>query len=302
MLPRSITAPADARVDIEAARSLAVRAAESAGALIRADLAIGTDGGAGNGVDIRAKGDAGDLVTNLDIAAERRIVKRIRGGFPDHRILTEEAGLLDAADDDWLWLVDPLDGTNNVAIGLHAYVVGIALCHHGVPVVGVVHDPIAGHTWSAVRGRGALGPTGPFTRTRRRPAGDPVIAWVQGYGVARRDETARSIRLGLESGARRVLQLWAPLLCWVMLARGDIDGFVGYRAGIVDLPAGALIAREAGITIYDFDGSPFDDGVGRPEDDQHLDFVAGPPDTVSDLLVMVKAAGDPADGGSAGGQ
>jgi myo-inositol-1(or 4)-monophosphatase len=290
MLPRNMTVPADAQVDTEAARSLAVEAAESAGALIRTGLAAGN----GDGVGIRAKGDAGDVVTDLDIAAERRIVERIRAGFPSHRILTEEAGLLEAADDRWLWLVDPLDGTNNVAIGLHAYVVGIALCHNGVPVVGVVHDPIAGQTWSAVRGRGALGPTGPFTRTRRRRAGDPVIAWVQGYGVGRHDETARSLRLGLESGARRVLQLWAPLLCWVMLARGDIDGFVGYRAGVVDLPAGQLIAREAGIAIYDLDGSPFNDGVGRPEDNRRLDFVAGPPDTVSELLVMVKAAGESA--------
>lgn len=284
MVSRSIAIPADAQIDTEAARSIAVQAAEAAGALIRAGLAA-----AHGSLHIRAKG-AADVVTDLDIAAERLIVDRIHAEFPDHRILTEEAGLLDAPDDRWLWLVDPLDGTNNVAIGLHAYAVGIALCHNGVPTIGVVHDPIAGHTWSAIRGRGARGPLGPITRVRRRPAGDPVIAWVQGYGVGRTDETARSIRLGLESGARRVLQLWAPLLCWVMLARGDIDGFVGYRAGMVDLPAGELIARETGIVIYDLDGSPFDDGVGRPEDDKQADFVAGPPDTASELLVMVKSA------------
>ncbi|MGH8880877.1 MAG: inositol monophosphatase family protein, partial [Stackebrandtia sp.] len=210
----------------------------------------------------------------------------IRNAFPSHRIIAEESGLLDADDSSWAWLVDPLDGTNNVVIGLNTYVVGIALCKDRVPVLGVVHDPVAGQTWSAVRGRGAHGPGGPMVCPPYRPAtGGPVLAWTQGHGVGRANDTARALRTTLESGVKRVLQLWAPLLSWVMLARGDIDGFVGYRPEAIDLPAGSLIAQEAGITMRALDGSPFDEHVDLPDDNRS--FVAGHPETIPALLALV---------------
>jgi len=268
-------------VDIERARAVAVAAAEAAGTLLREHTAkdLGT----------RAKGTNGDVVTDLDVAAESLIVEHIRRAFPSHRIIAEEAGLLDADDDSWTWLVDPLDGTNNVVIGLNAYVVGIALCKDKIPMLGVVHDPVAGQTWSAVRGRGTYGPAGmPVHPARRSTIGDPVLAWTQGHSVDRANGTARALRATLELRVKRVLQLWAPLLSWVMLARGDIDGFVGYRPEAIDLPAGSLIAQEAGITMRTLDGSPFDEHVDIPEDDRS--FVAGRPEAINELLALVRAA------------
>lgn len=275
-------------MNLDQARSIAVEAAVAAGALVRKGLT--------GPLRARAKDASGDLVTDLDMAAEALIVDRLRAAYPRHRIRTEEAGLLDAADRRWSWLVDPLDGTNNVAIGLHACAVGIALCRDGVPVLGVVHDPIVGHTWSAVRGQGATGPAGPLvTAPSRTGTGGRVLAWVQGYDVRRDDGIARALRHGLEDDSRRLIQLWAPLLCWTMLARGDIDGFVGYRAGFIDLPAGSLIAQEAGITICDFDGLPVDEQVDPPSS-AGLDFVASRPDTVPILLAAVRSAIEITDG------
>jgi myo-inositol-1(or 4)-monophosphatase len=155
-------------------------------------------------------------------------------------------------------------------------------------VVGVVHDVISGQTYSAIRDRGALGPGGELWRPPyRATVSGGVLAWLQGYGVTRTDGHARALRLTLERGCRRLVQLWAPLLCWVMLARGDIEGFVGYRAGFVDLPAGSLIAREAGVQIVDFAGAPLDE---RRQLDGNVDFVAGPAGALPELVVMVKAA------------
>jgi myo-inositol-1(or 4)-monophosphatase len=267
-------------VDLECARAVAVQAAEAAGSLLTA--------GAADPLGIHIKSATGDIVTDLDLAAERLIVDQIRATFPRHRIIAEESGLLDAGDNTWSWLVDPLDGTNNLAIGLSNYAVGIALCRAAVPVLGVVHDPVRHETWSAVGGKGAIGPSGTPMRTQfRRPKHAPVLAWAQGYAVGRKDHNAQALRLVLESRSRRVLQLWAPLLAWVMLARGDIDGFVGYRAEPVDLPAGSLIARETGILMRDFDGRPFNERIDRRTD---LNFVAGPPWVIADLLSMVRAA------------
>jgi myo-inositol-1(or 4)-monophosphatase len=249
---------------------------------------------------MRVKDSTGDIVTDLDLAAEKVIIDRIRAVFPSHRIIAEESGLLEAAvpgtspargaAGDRTWLVDPLDGTNNLAIALPAYVVGIAMCAGDLPVLGVVHDPVARQTWSAVRDRGAFGPCGrlPCPPSRPAPSG-PVLAWTQGHGVSREDPTARALKLVLECTARRVLQLWAPLLSWVMLARGDIDGIVGYRAEAVDLPAGALIAAEAGLAVCGLDGQPFDERIGRPAADRS--FVAGHPEAIGRLTGLVATAG-----------
>ncbi|MFE9576487.1 inositol monophosphatase family protein [Nocardia sp. NPDC006044] len=266
---------------LDRAAGTAVEAAVEAGRAIRAGL-LGA-------LTVRAKDATGDVVTDLDVLAEGIILRHIREAFPGHRILAEESGVLDSADDTWCWVIDPLDGTNNIAIGLPVCTVGIALCHNGTPVVGVVHEPIADRTWTAVRGRGAHGPDGPLWHPAHHPATSaPVLAWLQGYPVTRADPTARALRLTLESASRRLIQLWSPLLCWVMLSNGDIDGFVGYRAGLVDLPAGALLARESGMHITDFDGATLNERLELPVGE--VDFIAGSAEMLPDLTLLVKSA------------
>jgi myo-inositol-1(or 4)-monophosphatase len=266
------------QTELRHARRVAVDVAVEAGALLRA-RSTGQLGA-------RPKGSSGDVVTELDLAAEELALRRLRAEFPGHRIVAEESGVHDA-DSVWTWLVDPLDGTNNVAIGLPAYVVGLALCRDGRPVVGVVHDPVTDRTFSAVRGGGAHGPGGPLRPGYRPTTHGPVLGWTQGHGVSRADDTARALKLVLERHAYRLLQLWAPLLCWVMLAQGDIDGFVGYHAEAVDLPAGSLIAEEAGLVIRTLDGRPFEDCVAE---NAERSFVAGHEDRIPELLSLVRAA------------
>jgi len=273
--------------DLAAARAFAVAAAQDAGALLRDRPR--------EDVRARVKTDDGDIVTDLDLAAEKLITGRIQAEYPGHRIIAEEAGLLGAAagdgggPGDCTWLVDPLDGTNNLAIGLPVFVVGIAMCQGDVPVLCVVHDPVQQQTWSAVRDGGAWGPRGRLPQPPCRAAEHgPVLAWTQGHAVARDDPAAQALKLVLNSAARRVLQLWAPLVSWVMLARGDIDGIVGYRAEAVDLPAGALIAAEAGLAVCDLAGRPFDARIGRQAEDRS--FVAAHPANVGRLTALVSAA------------
>ncbi|MGI5270889.1 inositol monophosphatase family protein [Nonomuraea sp. CA-218870] len=265
-------------MDLEHARAVAVEAAEAAGAL----LLDGTRGPLG----VRPKGGTGDVVTDLDLASERLLVDRILTAFPSHAVIAEESGLLGASGGEWTWLVDPLDGTNNVSIGLPAYVVGLALCRAGRPLLGVVHDPVTARTWSAIRGCGALAPSGSRLTAPYRPSPHgPLLAWTQGYAVSRKDARAGTLRSALELSARRLLQLWAPLLQWAMLARGDIDGIVGYRAEVIDLPAGALLAQEAGIEIRALDGGPFDERIDGAADDRS--FVAAHPKALPGLLALL---------------
>lgn len=275
--------PTSAALDsyLNLAKRVAVSAAQAAGALV--------SGHAQGNLGLRGKGGSGDVVTDLDISAERLIISRIRAAFPDHRIISEEAGVLGAGDGAWTWLVDPLDGTNNLAVALPTYVIGIALCRDRIPVLGVVHDPVTGGTWRATRGAGAYGPDHRALRPplRTHPSG-PLLAWTQGYSVARDDVTASALKIVMESAARRVFQLWTPLLSLVMLARGDIDGMIGYHPEEVDLPAGALIATEAGAALFDLNGAPFDERIGRPQVDRS--FVACRPEHLERLLALVHTA------------
>ncbi|TDD82336.1 inositol monophosphatase [Actinomadura darangshiensis] len=276
---RSTTPSPALPVDLAAARRVAVDAAEAAGALLTARV--------GGPLGTRPKGTGGDVVTELDTAAEDLILARLRAAYPGHRIIAEESGVTDGVPgQDMVWLVDPLDGTNNVAIGMPVYAVGLALCAGAEPVLGVVHDPVSGQTWSAVRGKGALGPGKGLLTLPDHPrpgrAKNPVLAWTQGHQVKSDDLVAFALRTALEKQCARMLQLWAPLVAWTMLARGDIDGIVGYLPEIVDLPAGALLAAEAGAELRRLDGSPYELGIDRPASE--LGFVAARPDLLDRLL------------------
>ena len=263
----------------DAMRKVAIEAAEAAGSLLWT--------GSRGGMSVRAKDAHGDLVTDLDEAAEELIIGRIRGSFPDHRIVAEETGLHESPGSPWTWLVDPLDGTNNIAIGLPVYVVGIALCREGVPLLGVVHDPEKRQTWSAVKDVGTEGPDGePAYPAPGRPSRAPLLAWTQGHQVSRADGTARVLKMVLDQHSRRLLQLWAPLVSWLLLARGDIDGFVGYQAEAVDLPAGMLIAQEAGLAVSTLDGGPYDAHMSRPAAERS--FIACRPELRGDLISLVR--------------
>ncbi|MFD9595412.1 inositol monophosphatase family protein [Kitasatospora sp. NPDC059973] len=270
---------------------VAVRAAEEAGALLSARFQ--------DAFGVCTKGEDGDVVTELDLQAEALVTSRLAESFPGDRIVAEEggatAGGAGGAASGRTWLVDPLDGSNNVVIGLPAYVVGIALCVDEEPVVGVVHDPVIGRTWWAVHGAGAFGPQGRLCGTagaarsaRAVAAARPVVAWTQGHGIATDDRLLRALKSELEAGSQRLLQLWAPLLAWSMLARGDIDGFVGYLPEEIDLPAGYLLAAEAGVVVRGLDGGRFSGRIGRP--DTARSFVAGRPEALPYLFDLVARA------------
>jgi myo-inositol-1(or 4)-monophosphatase len=266
-----------AGLDLGIYRRGAVDAAEAAGRLVRGSFS--------SAIAVEPKGTEGDVVTSLDKEAERLITDRLRLSFPSHNIVSEESGALYEQDSPWTWLVDPLDGSNNIVVGLPIVAIGLALCHGDLPVVGVVHEPLVGRTCSAERGVGAWQGTDQPLQRRSAIARRPIVVWTQGYGVRADDHTATSLRLGLTGYARRVLELWAPLCGWAMLARGDIEAIVGYRVGELDLHAGALIASMTGIEIRDFDGRPFDPRFSGLTESRSL--VAAVPERMSEVLELI---------------
>jgi myo-inositol-1(or 4)-monophosphatase len=264
-------------VDLAVCRKIAVDIAEEVGQLV--------SGKFNTAITWQDKGTTGDVVTSLDLAAERLIIDRLHDAFPSHRIVSEESGTACESSGPWTWLVDPLDGSNNIVVGLPVVAIGLTLCYDNRPLVGVVHEPFISGTWSAVKGIGAWrAGDRPLLRqsdARRRP----VLAWTQGYQISARDQTSSALRSVLKEYARRLLELWAPLCAWAMLARGHIEGIVAYRAGELDLHGGALIAGMTGVEIRDFDGTPF---KARFESlAENRSFVAAIPERIDELLELV---------------
>ncbi len=267
-------------LDLGTYRTAAIEAAEAAGRLVR-DSFNGT-------ITVEAKGTTGDVVTSLDKAAEKLITGRLRRAFPSHNIVSEESGASCDQDTPWTWLVDPLDGSNNIVVGLPIVAIGLTLCRDDRPVVGVIHEPLVGRTWSAELGAGAWQAGDKPLRRRPGNARHPVVVWTQGYGVTSKDRTMAAVRLGLGGYARRVLELWAPLCGWAMLARGDVEAIVGYRIGELDLHGGALIASMTGVEIRDLDGRPFDLRFNGLAESRNL--IAAMPERMPEVLEVVRRA------------
>lgn len=230
------------------AEEVAASAARAAGTIARERF--------GTQTAVRSKGDDGDLVTEVDLLAEQELLSRLAAAFPGHQIRSEESGW-NGVEGDWLWLVDPLDGTNNYAIGLPVFGVSLTLLHRNEPVLGVVYDSMPDRLYVARKGGGAWCNGAPLSAHGGTGLpGKLTLGWIQGHRVQKRGSAMR-LKAHLDESSKRVLRLWAPSLLWCMLARGNLDGIVLYDSEGDDLYAGVLMAREAGAVVTDFAGRPF---------------------------------------------
>jgi myo-inositol-1(or 4)-monophosphatase len=227
--------------------NIAVKAARRAGSIInRAAL----EGGA---LEVKAK-NKNDFVTQVDRAAEQAIIGVIRTAYPEHRILAEESGDTPGARPEYLWVIDPLDGTTNYIHGFPQYCVSIALEHKGVLTQAVVYDPGKNELFTASRGRGA------FLDDRRMRVSKCVQLKdaLVGTGfpfkeLSRLDLYLRQLRTMMTScaGVRRA---GAAALDLAYVAAGRLDAFWEMGLSRWDMAAGALLIQEAGGLVADLQG------------------------------------------------
>ncbi|OXM88205.1 inositol monophosphatase family protein [Paenibacillus rigui] len=256
---------------LEMAEKIAVDAARAAGDAARKLFR--------HGFAVQEKDASGDLLTEADLAAEEAILSRIRSTFPDHQIRSEESGW-SGVEGDWLWLVDPLDGTNNFAIGLPVFGVSITLIYRQEPVLGVIYDTIQDDMYVARKGGGATCNGEPL-HMRPKPASSKLtLGWIQGHQV-QNDPPAVRLRRHIEAASKRMLRLWAPTMQWALLARGNLDGIVLYNSEGDDLYSGLLLVQEAGGLVLQFDGTPFTGMHSEPY------IIACPPDRKERLMCLV---------------
>ncbi|OGA00352.1 MAG: inositol monophosphatase [Betaproteobacteria bacterium RBG_19FT_COMBO_58_11] len=251
--------------------SIAVKAARRAGSLInRATQDVDL-------LTVERKG-VSDYVSEVDRMAEQAIVETLMEAYPDHAILAEEGGA--QGQSDYLWIIDPLDGTTNFLHGFPQFAVSIGLQIKGVLNLAVVYDPTRNELFTATRGRGAHLNDRRLRVSKQTRLQESLI----GTGFPYRDFTYLDDYLKM---FRELLPKTAGLrrpgcasLDLAYVAAGRYDGF--WEAGLKpwDMAAGVLLIQEAGGLVTDFDGGENYLATGN--------VVGGNPKVFSQLLQVIQ--------------
>lgn len=196
-----------------------------------------------------------NLVTEADYKAQEAIVKTILDNYPDHSIIAEEKDLSAKRDSDNLWIIDPLDGTNNFAHNIPHYCISIAFARSGQIMGGVVFDPERDEMFTSVKGEGAFLNKNPINVSKAQSLQEAVVATGFYYdrGSMMR-KTLDSIEKLFENNIHGMRRFGSAALdlCWVACAR--FDAYFEYNLSIWDFAAGMLILEEAGGKLNDQKG------------------------------------------------
>ena len=209
-----------------------------------------------NDFKISNKEGVNNLVTEADYAAEKAIIGVIKATFPEHQILSEEAGEL-AQDSDYKWIIDPIDGTVNFAHGIPLNCVSIGIEHKGEIVMAAVYNPHLNEFYFAEKGKGAMLNDKPIHVSKQAETIKACL--VTGFPY-----TYINIPNGPLEIFERLIRKGVPVrrlgsaaidLCWV--AAGRLDGFYEHKLEAWDSAAGYLIVEEAGGKVTDHEGNKF---------------------------------------------
>ena len=257
---------------MDALLNIAVRAARRAGdVIVRHVDRLGS-------LNVSAKG-RNDFVSEVDKMAEAEIIATVQQSYPDHAFLAEESGA--TGESEFVWIIDPLDGTTNFLHGFPVFAVSIALRQRDVLQHGVIYDPMRQELFTASRGQGAQ-LDGRRIRVSKRTALDGALI---GTGFPYRGNTVwmdqylemfRSVAMQ-SAGLRRP---GAAALDLAYVAAGRLDGFWELGLSPWDIAAGALMVREAGGLVGDLQGN---DGY---MESGHV--LAAPPKVFAALIATLK--------------
>ena len=226
----------------------AIKAARSAGSIInRASLDLDL-------LKVNTKAP-NDFVTEVDLAAETAVIDTLLGAYPGHGILAEESGRSRRAkDSEYVWIIDPLDGTTNFIHGFPYYAVSIALAYRGQIQQAVVFDPTRNDLFYASKGRGAFLNDRRLRVSKRTRLTECLVG--TGFPFRKGDNFKRYLQMfeavTLNCAGLRRPGAAALDLCYV--AAGYTDGFFETGLSPWDIAAGSLMITEAGGLIGNFTG------------------------------------------------
>ncbi len=226
-----------------------IECAKAGGAVLREHF--------GRVTHVRTKESLASVVTDADLASERCIFDRLRARFPDHGRLGEESGF-ERGSADFVWVVDPLDGTSNFVAGLPWFGVMIALLERERPVLGALYLPLTDTLYTAEAGRGAFRDGAPVHVTEETELAKLLIA----YGLDASADNAKTRReadlLVRVVNHARNLRATNSLVDFCYTADGRLGGAINQACKIWDIAAPWLVLREAGARVTDLAGRELD--------------------------------------------
>jgi len=225
--------------------NIAVKAARRAGGIItRATHDI-------DKIKVSAKRDK-DFVTEIDRAAEEAIIRVLREAYPDHAILAEESG--SSGESDYLWIIDPLDGTTNFIHGFPQFCVSIALAVKGVMTHAVVYDPTRNELFTASKGAGAYLNDRRIRVSKRIRLDESLIGTGFPYRVFEHVDAYLGMFRDIMHKTAGIRRPGAAALDLAYVAAGRLDAFWEIGLSPWDMAAGSLLITEAGGLIGDLTG------------------------------------------------
>lgn len=244
--------------DLSELIAIAKRAAQAGGAQLKQHF--------GQLSSIRAKGRAGDLVTNADTAAEEAVLQLLADATPGIGVLAEESGRRpgsSAASSDLEWCVDPLDGTTNYAHGYPLFATSVGLLWRGQPLLGAMAVPRLDELFWAAPGHGCWRNDQPLRVSRCTALSDALLVTGFAYDRSQRLDNNYAEFAFFTHRTHGVRRGGAAAVDLAYVASGQLDGYWERGLSPWDLAAGVVLVEQAGGIVSAYDGGPLELSSGR---------------------------------------
>lgn len=223
----------------------AIKAAKKAGKIMQDNF--------GKVQKITYKENNQSILTEIDLKSEKAIIKTIEEDYPDHNILSEEAGLI-SKNSEYTWHIDPIDGTSNYAAGIPMYCVSIALVKNNEIILGVIFDPTRNELFYAEKGKGAFLNNKRIKVSNRNKLQEALVSFgLPSYSKASVPTLRKAAAIfpkirGFRNNGSAAINL-------SYIACGRLDIYASWKINSWDYAAGLMIIKEAGGKVTDLKGN-----------------------------------------------
>lgn len=220
--------------------------------------AIQLEGLTGNNLTVNSKSSEYDLVTNIDTRSEQELIRRIKAEYPGHAILSEESGISNDVSE-YLWIIDPLDGTVNYAHRFPVFCISLALQYCGEVVLGIVYAPALRELFETVKGQGAYLNGVKIQVGMINELSKAILATGFPYDKATDRENNLNYFNHLVPRINGIRRTGSAAYDLCNVAAGRFNGYWEFKLNRWDIAAGVLMVEEAGGEIIHL---PSKKGIG----------------------------------------
>ena len=200
------------------------------------------------------KGAPNNLVSFVDKESEKMLVAGLSELLPEAGFITEEGTVEQAKNQEFVWVIDPLDGTTNFMHGYAYFTISVGLLRHGVPVLGVIYDPSHEEAFYGWQGGGAFCNGAPMHVSAVTALGESLLSCGFPYKPGTQRQAYLDLLVEIMETTHGFRRLGSAAIDLAYVARGWFEGFFEYQLNSWDMAAGVLLIREAGGVVTDFEG------------------------------------------------